>query len=166
MSRGLGVLQRRILETLDEAKAAMPRYRGTEVHAGQRWVVLDGYLVTLPPRVYDLRCSAAYLAQAGGHTYGAGYHTSSFTACFSRAVHGLVDRTIFRRLLRVPVASVWLDATERSYSGQEQIVHGFDWPRSPRGHWLSTPVRFITLSANPYLLALNCDSPDSQRYDP
>jgi hypothetical protein len=155
MSRGLGALQRRILETLDEAKAVMPRYRGTEEHAGQRWIVLDGHLVTLPPRIYDLRCSAAYLAQVGGHTYGPGYLEPSFTACFSRAVHGLVDRTMLRRLRRVPVASVWLDAAERRYTGQEQIVYGFDWPPAPRGHWLSTQVRFVTLSANPYNLALS-----------
>jgi hypothetical protein len=166
MSRGLGALQRRILETLDAAKAAMPTYRGAEDHAGKRWVVLGDYLVTLPPQVYDLRCSAAFLAQHDGHLeYG--FPTRSFTACFSRAVHGLVDRGIFRRLPHVPVASTWLDRAERFYTGQAQIIHGDDWPKHPRRlDWRTHQVRFVTLSANPYQLALSAagDRPDDDAY--
>jgi hypothetical protein len=103
MSRGLGSLQRRILETLDEARAAMPWYRGVSSawtttpgtwkiqKLGYAWVAIAGQQLELAPGVYDLRCSAAYLADQDGHV-AYGHVTPGFTACFARATRGLVQR--------------------------------------------------------------------------
>jgi hypothetical protein len=151
MSRGLGALQRRILETLDEAKAAMPRYRGVEsawdldkrtlrsINLGCRWVhVGAGQLVELAPGVYDLRCSAAYLAEQDGHT-AHGFQAPSFTAAFARATRGLVQRGILVRLHEIPGV---------------QVVRGRPARTTTSVLWPSRQLRFVTLSANPVGLTL------------
>jgi hypothetical protein len=152
MSRGLGALQRAILDTLDEARVALPWYRGVRqgftvsqwgkfTSTGYNWTLLGEYVVVLAPGVYDLRCSAAYLADTLGHVvnYGREVQVSqSFKASFARATHGLVRRGVLARLYQVPV---------------EQIIH----PRyrsEDAVRWHSHQLRFVTLSANPVGLTL------------
>jgi hypothetical protein len=152
MSRGLGVLQRRILDTLDEARAAMPSYRGATMGwtvsqygqikpADYDWTLLGEYVVVLAPGVYDLRCSAAYLADTLGHVVDSGRQVQvspSFKASFARATHGLVARGLLAQLREVPVT---------------EIIR----PRNKRGtsaFWYSRQLRFVTLSANPVGLTL------------
>ena len=99
MSRGLGRLQREILDTLDEAKANVTRYHGSSWR-GPGWVHARGIDVPLPDHVYDLRASVRYLAGRHGAVYGAGrdgygltgYVDTAFAAGFSRAAAGLVVR--------------------------------------------------------------------------
>jgi hypothetical protein len=151
MSRGLGALQRRILETLDEAQAAMPRYRGVEsawdldkrtlriINVGCRWVhVGEGQLVELAPGVYDLRCSAAYLADQDGHKATSRQYLS-FTAAFARATRGLVQRGVLVALRQIPVVRV---VAPRHATSATSVL------------WSSRQLRFVTLSANPVGLTL------------
>jgi hypothetical protein len=149
MSRGLGAMQRRILETLDEARAAMPKYRGVKMAVewspeeqrirplGYAWVEIQGKVVRLAPGVYDLRGSAAYLAERDGHVLG-DYPAPAFTASFARATHGLVQRRLLVRLRVVPV-DMWV------------------FPRHAQAEavlWPYRQLRFVTLSVNPNELAL------------
>ncbi len=93
MSRGLGEMQREILDTLDEAKRAAPRYQGgrdygyfatrrcvfdettdfSEPYWAERYaddtpgrVVRNGAEWMMPADVYDLRASLRYLAKRHG----------------------------------------------------------------------------------------------------
>jgi hypothetical protein len=154
MSRGLGVMQRRILDTLDAAKAVTEnqRYPGAEWHAGHYWIRVMAdrtplpRLVTLPAGVYDLRCSAAFLARADGRL-DSGHPTMSFSACFSRACTHLEARGLLRRLRHVPVASVWTGGSEVVLAGHDQLWRGFDWPYRQ--------LRFVLLRAKEDELALS-----------
>ena len=104
MGRGLGRVQRDILATLEEAKAAMPRYQGARWgppygHEGEPgWVSSRGGRVRLPDGVYDLRCSLRYLARRDGQVYaqgeerGLGYVSEGYRVAFSRAARGLLRR--------------------------------------------------------------------------
>jgi hypothetical protein len=147
-------MQRRILETLEEARAAMPWYRGaslawewppgarTFTTLGYAWVEIAGQKLELAPGVYDLRCSAAYLAEQDGHV-AHGHVTTSFTACFARATKGLVQRGLLVRLQRVPATRA-------------------HWPRGSGATsflWTSRQLRFVTLSANPVGLTLRGNRP-------
>jgi hypothetical protein len=109
MTREIGWLQREILETLEDAKAAPVWYKGGRAHVPYAdrpgidwepgWVMAGGSSVRLPDRVYDLRASCRFLAERHGKT-----HTSreerhpptwvdtAFQASFSRAVRTLVRR--------------------------------------------------------------------------
>src|ERR1700761_5906376 len=88
MSRGLGKLQRAILESLDEAKIQETQYHGCKPddyegirYHGSTFVPSDG--------LYDLRASVQFLARATGNLRS--YRiTPSFSAAFSRAVRGLI----------------------------------------------------------------------------
>jgi hypothetical protein len=111
MSRGLGRLQRQILDTLDRAKATALPYIGSGADrpgfpydrdpAG--WLWYDGGYVRLAPEAYDLRCSSAYLR---GHCLLHGGNTGSLNAAFPRAVKSLVDRGDLWRLPLVPLAEM------------------------------------------------------------
>ncbi len=112
MSRGLGKMQREILDTLEEAKQEMFRYHGSArlepiyIEPGGRfkegfwfteksepgWVRSGGRVWQLPDDVYDLRASLKYLALRHSAVYAASYVESAFQASFSRAVKGLVCR--------------------------------------------------------------------------
>jgi hypothetical protein len=143
-------MQRRILATLDDARAAMPKYRGARMAVtwsaeerrimplGYAWIEVQGKVVCLAPGVYDLRCSAAYLAERGGHLCG-DYHAASFTASFARATRGLVHRGLLVRLRVVPVAQ-WVFPRHAAAAAI--------W-------WPYRELRFVTLSANPVGLTLN-----------
>jgi hypothetical protein len=145
-------MQRRILETLDEAKAAMPSYRGATMGwtvspygqvkpADYDWTLLGAYVVVLAPGVYDLRCSAAYLARTldqDGDAGRGGRVAPSFKAGFARATRGLVARGLLAQLREVPV-------TEVIHPRRSQPTSVF---------WYSRQLRFVTLSANPVGLTL------------
>jgi hypothetical protein len=105
MSRGLGALQREILDTLDDAATAAGegavRYRGNDADdyapADERrrfrgWVKTRGNSVLLAPGVYDLRASCAYLARKHDKMDRGQWIERSFSASFSRAVAGLITR--------------------------------------------------------------------------
>jgi hypothetical protein len=125
VSRGLGTLQRDILRTLETAKLASIPYRGC-AHEEKRqgwphdrpwpwdqpgWVWVRGARVQLAEGIYDLRASAAFLAQKAGQTSatdygGLGYYVhAAFTATFSRAVSGLLRRGALEMLGHVPIAA-------------------------------------------------------------
>ncbi len=125
MSRGLGRLQREILDTLDDAKQETVSYRGgynhlalgREVLAAGRSrfdedfyrrlgiVVRDhGRKARLPEGVYDLAASRQHLRQAApGRVDHGGGATPAFQAAFSRAVRGLVQRGLLVPMVVVPV---------------------------------------------------------------
>ena len=115
MSRGLGKLQREILETLEEAKASGIVYRGVSWYkydidalgrlAGAQpgWVVAQGCEVLLAPHVYDLRASMKHLAKHHGALEQGQWVTRSFAASFSRAVRSLVKRGYLDVLWPVPI---------------------------------------------------------------
>jgi hypothetical protein len=165
MSRGLGTMQRRILETLDEARAAMPRYAGVDwspVRSRQdgiryEWIVLGQTRVKLPQGIYDLRCSARYLAEVDGHCFG-GHPTLAFTATFSRAVRGLLDRGQLFRLYEIPVAEVDRYGYHRGYGNPRR-----DLRQQPDGsytfRWMRREKRFVTLSVSNALLTLRGNQP-------
>ncbi len=104
MSQGLGLLQREILDTLDDAKRAHCRYRGFSGEEafghdswppGYRWtlpgwVSVNGNAVRLSIQAYDLRASCNFLARRHGK-YEVGI-APSFSAGFSRAAAALVER--------------------------------------------------------------------------
>ena len=98
--------------------------------------------VVLAPGVYDLRCSAAYLAEEDGHRVQYGV-TASFRASFARATRSLVRHGALVRLYVVPVARfiVPRGSTRTSF------------------HWPSAQLRFVTLSANPVGLTLRGNRP-------
>jgi hypothetical protein len=122
MSRGLGMIQLSILATLDEARAAAPRYPGsgdsgpglpTHVRgtpAAEGWIWHGRSLLHLAPDVYDLRCSLAYWASKPGlhrqHWSAQGCLSNPLEATFSRAVRSLVKRGLLQRLGVVPVDAV------------------------------------------------------------
>ena len=155
MSRGLGALQRRILATLDEAKATQLYYRGAEggwdynartdklIPIPVAWLALREMTVELPPGVYDLRCSAAYLAKHDDH-YSQGGVSRAFAASFARATHGLVRQGLLARLYVVPVARVIQPRHSRT---------------ATCFRWASSQLRFVTLSANPIGLTLRGNRP-------
>ena len=91
MSRGLGAIQREILDTLDEARL---KYLGPN---GYTWY-LNCY-VSLRPDVYDMRATADYLMRLRGMNW----HEGPFQASLSRAIHSLVKRGILTRLRMVPI---------------------------------------------------------------
>lgn len=123
MGRGLGALQREVLETLDEAKATITSYHGGLSWKygwkcnwdGDRfvwkqenvpgWVACWGHEVRLAEDVYDLRASMLYIARKRGATYCRGaYVKPSFQSSFCRAVRGLVKRGLLAPLQVVPLA--------------------------------------------------------------
>lgn len=100
MSRGLGWLQREILDTLDAAKAMRCRVEGgMVVHkglgAGQGRITRQGYTIILPDGVYDLRASLRFLAERHDQTFARGRSIDgSFAASFSRAATTLMAREL------------------------------------------------------------------------
>ena len=99
MSRGLGKLQREILDSL-EASRDLPRY-----HGGRNWKESSlesgpvahyrGTELPLREGVYDLRAvkKAVAYADRDRRCYGAdAYVDSAFSVAFHRAVHSLVKR--------------------------------------------------------------------------
>jgi hypothetical protein len=105
-------MQRQILETLDEAKAAMPKYLGSQLdlHTAERsWIgvgrAVEQTYIRVPGDVYDLRCSAKYLARQSGALDRSSI-MKPFQASLSRAVRGLVQRQLLTPLWLVPVAEV------------------------------------------------------------
>jgi hypothetical protein len=111
MSRGLGALQRRILETLDEAKATALPFPGSGhtwpgVPPGRDpagWFWYHGSCLLLAPAAYDLRCSSAYLRC---HCVLRGRNPGSLNAAFPRAVKSLVARGCLTPLPLVPLAAI------------------------------------------------------------
>lgn len=72
MSRGLGWMQREILATLDDAKAAPVKHslgRGIGSLGRPGRVNVQGETVDLPDGVYDLRASVWVLAERHGKTH-------------------------------------------------------------------------------------------------
>lgn len=118
MSRGLGHLQRDILATLDTAKEAATTatgpYRGYGGEARSTpwrwnrpgWVRYWGHCVQLASDVYDLAASSKYLARQSRALGYAKETLPAFSAAFSRAVKGLVQRDRLTPLWLVPLLDV------------------------------------------------------------
>jgi hypothetical protein len=113
MSRGLGKLQREILETLDDAKRHFGEdysYHGgfTKFGIAARWklpgwVVHRGAAFRLGEAMYDLRASCRYLAHRHDALDRGRWLDPRFQASFSRAVRSLVKRGLLvpKHLLRI-----------------------------------------------------------------
>jgi hypothetical protein len=126
MSRGLGGLQRQILESLDVARDAQESYdRG--------WVLHQCVDMRLREDVYDLRVVAVYVARQRRYPYG---QRATFSPMFSRAVHGLVQRGLLTPVTFVPLTEVVVRPGGHdwfiSYMGEDPVFH---WrSRSARDH--------------------------------
>ncbi len=128
MSRGLGKLQRDILNTLEEAKQDMFNYTGSyrQENIGNYkgwkwdrpgWVVCRNRIILLADHVYDLRASMKYLAAKQGQTYCRGNYTNGkFQAAFSRAVKGLIARGLIEPLGLVPIVDYRASNQDHEYS--------------------------------------------------
>jgi hypothetical protein len=96
MSRGLGILQREILESVEPARAAQPSYdRG--------WVLYRRVDMQLSEGIYDLRVVSDYVRRQHGYR-GETAHT--FAPMFSRAVHELIVRGLLQAVTAVPLVEV------------------------------------------------------------
>jgi hypothetical protein len=114
MSRGLGKLQREILDTLDEAKRHFieEQYRGGDGGGGYGsdsrwnrpgWVKHAGATFRIGLLIYDLRASCCYLATRHS-AFEYGHHLQPrFQAAFSRAARGLVKRDLLRTVRVLPI---------------------------------------------------------------
>jgi hypothetical protein len=105
MGKGLGWLQREILDTLQEAKQETRYYFGAGWYGGKGpgWVKSKGHDVLLQDHVYDLRASERFLAKKHQRFSHATYISSSFQSSFSRAVKGLLERGLLQKLDLVPI---------------------------------------------------------------
>jgi len=116
MSKGLGELQREIMNTLQTAKESSIFYRGNarqEWYGEPKpidwkfdkpgWVISRGRRFRLADHVFDLRASLAYLAMKHkAFVYGR-YIAPSFDASFSRATKNLVARGLLEALTVIPI---------------------------------------------------------------
>lgn len=152
MSRGIGAMQRRILETLEEARQAAPNYPGSEyTQCGPAWAhgatygvetpLAAGWIwvgkscVKLAPEVYDLRCSARYVAQQTQSLLSGDTLPDAFSAAFSRAVRGLVARRYLMPLELVPLEGY--DPTYMRERDLEWLADGVYF------RWDSRQIRFV-----------------------
>jgi hypothetical protein len=161
VSRGLGKLQREIIETLDDAKlyfadpangveksflghtftslpsykGGSPFYRDGDPRLEEPGWVTHGRSFRVSDNVYDLRASAKYIAKRRGLDPYRDHGVVVFEASFSRAVRTLLQRGLLHHLKHiVPIAAVgdyWPAHVERLADGDYVNV-------SPR------QVRFVT----------------------
>ena len=130
MSRGLGSLQKEILDTLDEAKRDRTGYRGFSGEKisltfppGHRWT-LPGWVtvgrntVRLGLYVYDLRASCAFLARRHAKIEYGGIKPS-FATGFSRAAATLIKR----RLLRPVESALPIEDFDEDRTEQRDLIH-------------------------------------------
>lgn len=139
MSRGLGSLQRQILESLDAAREAQESYdRG--------WVLYQRVDMHLIEGVYDLRVVSHYVARQRRYTP---YERETFYPRFSRAVHGLVQRGLLTPLTTVPLD----DVTFRQKDAEFAYAPFLSWgAERPYFRWPSRQLRFVKRQDN-YLVA-------------
>ena len=116
MSRGLGAMQRKILETLDAAKNSVVYYRGggrtewgrepvppTWKYDKPGWVIVWKQRVLLADDIFDLRASLAYMADIAGEKYAGQYVNGDYRASFYRAAKQLVNRGELIRMSMIPI---------------------------------------------------------------
>jgi hypothetical protein len=153
LSRGLGSMQRRILDTLEEAKDAIrfgPKNFGvSQCHgaAGSEeparystpgWVKHHGNVIVIPPHVYDMRISLAFLQHQGGHTkLRPSYQLNT---SFSRAVKALIREGWLIVPGLIPIVHIERDEC-RNLGAIEHLADGRFAPASRR------QVRFVTKGA-------------------
>jgi len=123
MSRGLGMVQRMLLGSLAEARAAAPSYPGSGASgpglptaiagtpAAEGWLWVGTSLVHLAPGIYDLRGTLAYwltvgVGQRRQHWTAQDTLSNPLEATFSRAVRTLIRRGHLEPLWFVPVDAV------------------------------------------------------------
>ena len=120
MGAGIGWLQRDILATLEEAKQACLKYRGSpywenigEIRPYDKpgWVLCKKNVVRLSDGVYDLRACSHYLAQKHDGM-DRQWISVPFQVSFSRAARGLVKRGLLNVLSVIPVIEVDEDHCE------------------------------------------------------
>lgn len=140
MSRGLGQVQRQILESLAVARAAAPRYPGSGdsgpglppalqgTPAAEGWIWVGRSCLHLAPGVYDLRATLAYLLQQSRARRtkwtAQGRVSNPLEAAFSRAVRTLVRREALEPLWFVP-----FDAVDPLFFRDEDV----EWCQEPDG---------------------------------
>ena len=160
MSRGLGLVQRMILGSLAEARAAAPSYPGSGTSgsglppalagtpAAEGWIWVGKSLVHLAPGIYDLRGTLAYWLLLGVGTHrqhwtGQGTLSNPREATFSRAVRSLVRRGHLE-----PLWFVSVDAVDPLFFRDRDV----EWCREEDGTrrqyflWKTTrQVRFVSI---------------------
>ena len=122
MSKGLGYLQREIIDTL----AGRPGGDMIVDGCGRRAWLADG--------VHDLRKVSRSMARAAG-TLDCEYAANSWQASFSRAIAGLVNRRVIEVVWRVPLCA---------------IEPEFAWPSAEFAgdihlNWFSRQRRFVRM---------------------
>jgi hypothetical protein len=106
MSKGLGKLQRAILDSLDIAKNSTEYYKGRG-HLNMPFIKAYGYNIVIADGVYDLRETIKYLAKKNQKTFCRGaYVKEIYQVSFSRAVRTLVKRNLLKPLWLVPLKEV------------------------------------------------------------
>ncbi len=112
MSRGLGRLQQKIVETLSVTKQPGLIYSGGDNRFGgdkATFARVHNLCLLLSDDVYDLRAASHLLFRQTGRTEGCpDYPSAGFSACFSRAIRGLVRRGTLVPQMDVPCESVWV----------------------------------------------------------
>lgn len=112
MGRGLGKLQREILDSLEESKESLPYYQGAVSHAAEPfpfclpgWVIHRSASVQIAAGTYDLMSVSRFLANKRGLRFVEG----AFQTAFSRAVAGLIRRGELVQPSLVPIQAVEKD---------------------------------------------------------
>jgi hypothetical protein len=107
MSRGLGTMQRRILDALRKRDGGdeVRQYRGI------------GYGYILAPGVHDMRQVSYELAVANGGISHCQYRTSAWEASFARALTGLIAKGYVEAPSMVPVIHDELGKAHRLSDG-------------------------------------------------
>ncbi len=155
MSRGLGRLQQKIVETLSVTKQPGLIYSGGDNRFGgdkATFARVHNLCLLLSDDVYDLRAASHLLFQQTGRTQGCpDYPSAGFSACFSHAVRGLVRRGTLVPQLDVPCESVWapypytsLDAHPEAWR-ISHVAIGADVMVNIRPY---RQVRFVRVSTN------------------
>jgi hypothetical protein len=139
MSRGLGVLQREILDSLDAARQA-------QASCDRGWVLYRRVDMLLCEDIYDVRVVAHYL-RARRHIPA--WQGERFAPMFSRAVHGLVARGLLEPVTTVPLVEV----VYQRPCDEETSMPFLGWDQDHDClYWRSRQLRFVKRQDN-YLTA-------------
>ena len=142
MSRGLGKLQREILDTLDEAREQEDSYKGGE-GGSPGWVRTYGAWVRIADDVYDLRQNEKYLARRH-NALDYGTIEKSFAASWSRATRSLVTAGYLDRLLYLPIIGWFRDRYGLTSGPDSTSLRLPIVERDPTGEVIKGALRFVT----------------------
>lgn len=141
MSRGLGKLQRQILEHLEDPLPIAPESGVSETTLYSAECILGNGVYDLrwvSKKVLRERTNAQDVTWLGLTVERYGERTRAYDAAFSRAVKGLLKRRILWPVVSVPVSVQWRKRKNSHVTNDYEI------------QWWSRQVRFVKLgSAHP-----------------